>query len=141
MEQQLDLFDVTTSPVGRSVTEAEDCLPPIAREILNLVGHESLIRLVRAYGGTHIDFPRHCRFLSSSKVVEALGEEIGGADAMRLAGHFAGVRLWVPKCDDAVRLVRNREICAALDRGQPAHKLARQYKLTERQIWSIAKRG
>lgn len=140
MEHQLDMFDATTTVVGQGVARAEDHLPPVAREVLHLVGSEALIRLVNAWGGTHIDFPRHARHIRASKVVQHLGEEIGDANALRLANHFSGVRLHVPKCDKAARQVRDDEIRAGLDKGVPAHTLARRFKLTERQIWSIAKK-
>jgi hypothetical protein len=141
MDQQLDMFDATTTVVGQGVARAENHLPPVAQEILKLVGPEALIRLVNLYGGTHIDFPRHARHIRASKVVQHLGDEIGEANALRLASHFSGVRLHVPKCDKAARQVRDDEIRAGLDKGEPAHALARRFKLTERQIWAIAKKS
>lgn len=139
MDQQLDMFDVTTTVVGQGVSQAETHLPPVAQEILKLIGADSLIRLVNVWGGIHIDFPRHARHISASKVVQQLGDEIGEANALRLASHFSGVRLHVPKCDKAARQVRDDEIRACMDKGEPAHSLARRFKLTERQIWNIAK--
>lgn len=140
MTDQLDLFDVAASPVGVGAARAEDHLPPVAREILALVGHESLVRLVNKWGGVHLDFPRYPSSFGRSTVVEQLADEIGQADAHRIANHFLGVRLHVPKCAKALRVITERKIRDELDKGTPAHELARRFDTTERTIWRIAKR-
>lgn len=139
MDQQLDLFNPITTAVGGGVTQAEDFLPPQAREILGLIGCEALVRLVNTRGGVHIDFPRHVRNFDKSKIVTELGDDIGEGAAKRLAEHFAGVRLHVPKCDRAVQRVRDEKIRQSLDAGESAAELARRHRLTERRIWDIAK--
>lgn len=140
MSEQLDLFDVGKSPVGRSVAAAQDDLPPVAKEILTIVGSDVLTRMVNRWGGVHIDFPGRMESFDTSKVVRDLADEIGQADALRLASYFQGVRLQVPKCAAALRKLTEREIQSEMDRGVPVPDLARRFKLTERSIWRIAKR-
>lgn len=140
MSEQLDLFDVGRSPVGRSVAAAEDDLPLVAKEILGLVSSESLVRLVNKWGGIHMDFPARVESFHTSKVVQELADEIGQADAWKVASYFQGVRLQVPKCAAAVRKLTERKIRDEMDRGIPVPEIARRFKLTERSIWRIAKR-
>jgi len=137
---QLDLFDVVSTPVGRGATSAEDYLPPTAKKIQNLVGLEAMVRVINRWGGTHMDFPAHASSFHTSSVVAELAEEVGQADAFKIAEYWIGCRLSIPKCDRAMRKVMEREIHSALDKNVPAAELARRFKLTERTIWRIAKR-
>lgn len=140
MSDQLDLFDVGRSPVGRSVAAAEDDLPPVAKEILALTSSEALVRIVNKWGGVHMDFPARAESFHTSKVVQELADEIGQADAWKVASYFQGVRLQVPKCAAAVRKLTERKIRDEMDRGVAVPDLARRFNLTERSIWRIAKR-
>ena len=139
MSEQLHLFDVTSQPAGRAVTQAADALPDLAIQIRNLVGEEALIRLVQRWGGTHLDWPSKSHNIEHSSVVLQVAEEVGMAAAKALAEYFIGVRLHVPQCKAALIQVRNRVIKQALDRREPVPTLARRYKLSERQIFNIAK--
>lgn len=139
MDQQLDLFNPITTAVGGGVTQAEDFLPQQARQILGLIGCEALVRLVNAYGGVHIDFPKVYALFHESKAMAQLSDQIGEGSARRLAECYAGDRLCVPKCDRAVQRVRDEKIRQALDKGESVTVVARRYRLTERRIWDIAK--
>jgi Mor transcription activator family len=138
-EIQLDLFDLTTTPLGAAARAASTDLPRVAQEIHGLVGDESLVRFINRWGGVHLDFPRHAENFATSKVVLDIADEIGIADATKIAAHFQGVRLHVPRCTAAVIAIRNRSIREKLDKGMPAHEIARLYKMTERHVWRIAK--
>lgn len=140
MDDQLDLFGVENTPVARSVRVAHEHLPEQAQQIHDLVGLESMVRLVNKWGGCHLDFPRYRESFSTSVVVHALADELGWADANKLAEMFQGSRLHVPKCQKALRKMTESQIKAEMDKGTPAHVLARKFNLTERSIWRIAKR-
>lgn len=140
MDQQLDLFGVANTPVARSAEVAHEHLPETAQRIHDLVGLESMVRLVNKWGGCHLDFPRHRESFQTSMVVHAIADEIGLADALKLADLFQGSRLHVPTCKKALQKLVESEIKAELDKNTPAHVLARRFKLTERSIWRIAKR-
>lgn len=136
---QLDLFDMTTTPIGRGIADAESKLPKLALEIYGLVGLDSLTRVIARWGGTHMDFPAHQSNIERSVIVQQLADEIGWADAKKIAVHFQGVRFHVPQCAAAVRHIRNTQIRADLDAGISAAVVARKYKMSERNVWLVAK--
>ena len=79
-----------------------------------------------------------------------LAEEVGEEAAGKISRIYGQQRfLWVPKCQEALRELRNRQIRARLDdltMRQDAlsmpwavKQLALEYDLTDRQIWYIAK--
>jgi hypothetical protein len=137
--EQLDLFDVATTPMGRAATDATEHLPEVAKVIHGLVGPESMIRFIRKWGGTHIDFPKCADRFDTSEIVRRVADEIGIADAKLIATHYAGVRLWVPICKKALLAVRNRKIKADLDACIPARVIAQKWQMHERNVWFIAK--
>jgi Mor family transcriptional regulator len=139
-ELQLDLFDLTTSPVGVSVVDAESKLPRIAREIYQMIGLDGLVVMVNRWGGVHMDFPTSESNFEKSKIVQELADEIGMGDAFKVARHFQGTRLHMPQCTAALIEVRNAQIRQDLDNDVPAHKIAKRFKMSERNIWRIAKR-
>lgn len=141
MDQQLDLFGIANTPVARSAEVAHEHLPETAQRIHDLVGLEAMVRLVNKWGGCHLDFPRHRESFQTSMVVQAIADEIGQADAFKVAEMFQGTRLHMPKCQKALQKLVESEIKAALDKNTPAHVLARRFNLTERSIWRIAKRA
>lgn len=141
MDQQLDLFGVANTPVARSVEVAQEHLPETAQKIHDLVGLEAMVRLVNKWGGCHLDFPRHRESFQTSMIVQAVADEIGQADAFKVAEMFQGTRLHVPKCQKALQKLVEAQIKAELDKNTPAHVLARRFNLTERSIWRIAKRA
>lgn len=137
--EQLDLFGVRSSTTGEAVTDAQDALPRVAREIRDLVGEEALIRLVLKFGGTHLDMPANPALIERSRVVERVADEIGWGAAKQLAEHYRGHRLHMPLCKQAVLKIRRRAIRQALDAGNPAAVIARRYGITERAVWYAAK--
>lgn len=139
-ELQLDLFNVGNTPMGEATEHAQPELPRIAQEIHKLVGPDGLVRLINRWGGVHLDFPARVENFDTSKIVLDLADEIGLGDAKKIAAHFQGVRLHVPRCTAAITAVRDRDIRAQLDRNTPAHVIARKYKMTERNVWLIAKK-
>ncbi len=68
-------------------------------------------------------------------LVALLGEEKAGI----LMYHYGGERVSMPRCEAALRGARNREIIAKYDSGISAPRLAREYKMTERNIRTILK--
>ena len=140
MDEQLDLFGFASTPVARSAKVAGEHLPEIAQRIQSVIGLESMVRLINKWGGCHLDFPRYRESFQTSQVVQAVADEIGQADAFKVAEMFQGVRLHVPKCQKALQKLIEADVKAALDNDTPAHILARRYNLTERSIWRMAKR-
>lgn len=121
-------------------------LPETIQQIAALIGLPRTLELVAALGGTTFPVPKNQRRLGQIRY-EALAEVIGvdGADA--LTRHFGGEILSIPKCEAALRELRDRAVRAEFDaitREHPAvHAvmlLARKYRLTDRHIWRLLNR-
>lgn len=106
----------------------EKILPFIVQDLIHLIGWEATMTLVDHYKGTSIWVPRN---YTPDHVLVKL---IGHAAALKLIETYGGERFDMPKCDDAMRAVRNFKICES-DKSQA--QLAREYNLTVRQIRNI----
>ncbi|MCS4534261.1 Mor transcription activator family protein [Neisseria montereyensis] len=136
-----------------SLTEQEfdnvrHLLPDGAIDLIQVVGADAAYRMIKRWGGTSL--PVGMNKTRNGKILHAnLAEEIGEENALKIGRLFGKQRfLWVPKCQDALREVRNRKIRAQIDdltmRGsysmpEAVRKIAVEYNLTDRQIWYIAK--
>jgi Mor family transcriptional regulator len=66
-----------------------------------------------------------------------IAELVGVENAFRISREFGGLIVFVPKLDHLQRLVRDAEIRNAYDRKTSVRDLARRYKLTMRQVYTI----
>lgn len=108
------------------------------QEVIDLVGPTAAQALVARYGGTDIRVPigKMGRGEIKRCLIEMMGEEV----ATKFMQHYGGDRLYVPRCQDFLRLERNREIIAKYDRGDVSvNDLALEYALTSRRITDILK--
>jgi Mor family transcriptional regulator len=107
-------------------------LPALLREVAELIGLPAALRLVEHYGGTLL-------YVRQNPTADyELVEVIGMKAARRLADHFGLEQLEVPRCAEALRALRDREICRLyLEEDWTAGRLARKYGLTMRQVWRI----
>ncbi len=105
-----------------------DILPPSAREIADAIGLADTLKLVDHFGGTRLRVP------TTYKPDYPFCKVIGPASAVKLIEVFCDNLLEVPKCDSAVRLIRNRMI---IESDKTARALAVEWGLTERQIRNI----
>ncbi|MEW5790016.1 MAG: Mor transcription activator family protein [Pseudomonadota bacterium] len=100
------------------------------RYLERLIGREALETLIQTCGGLSIQIPKRPPMAGPLLDLPLSAQEA-------LARVFGGTELYVPKCDGATRAARNAAIRAAYDGGARVADLARQYRLTERQIWNI----
>lgn len=121
-------------------------LPVQVQEIAELIGLPDALRLVEQLGGTTWEFAKG-RNRDGQIRVAALGDLLGEETATRLTGHLGGEKLYIPKCDAALRRLRdlemNRQFEQAVREGVSANtvvnELARAYKLSDRRVWKILK--
>ena len=135
-------------------TEAElramsAALPENAVLLAQVVGWEATFKLVKRWGG--INIPVGMNKTRAGKILHAkLAEEIGEAAAGKISRLFGKQKfLWIPKCEDALRKIRDRKIRAELDRltdkengysmPEAVRETALAFGLTDRRIWYIAK--
>lgn len=122
-------------------------LPPLARELHGLIGIVPTLRLVEEMGGQQFPVSKNQRRQGAIRF-ERLVEVVGIGAAQLMTRHYGGCVISIPMCADALRELRDRELRADFDRITTEHTanhavavLNRKYRLTERHIWRIVKRG
>lgn len=125
-------------------------LPESVVVLMQIVGAEAAFKLVKRFGG--INLPVGMNKTRAGKILHArLAEEVGEENAAKIGRVYGGQRfLWLPRCQDAMRELRNRQIRAKLDRltmdreaphsmPEAVRAVALEYGLTDRRVWYIAK--
>ena len=115
-----------------------DNLPRSVRDIVELVGLTPALALVSAYPGCYIKVPKGIRAdgVMCSRLIAIMGLDA----AETFIATYAGERMLIPRCVQAVRDERDRRIIADYDKGTGVDKLAVNHLLTVRQIRTILKR-
>jgi len=128
------------------IAQLQSLLPPSVHEVAAVIGMPATLRLVERFGGTTLPLPRGVNRRGNASLT-ALAKQIGEEPAHKLAHHCAGEPLYIPRCELALRRLRDHSICeqfeALVREGVTANKavtqLALEYKLTDRWIWKILK--
>lgn len=129
-----------------NLDQVKGLLPKQLLEIADAIGLPAAQRLVEELGGTTWPVAKGVRRLGIIRH-EALKEVVGEAAANIMAERWANVPLYIPKCDVALRRVRdleiNQQFVQGVREGVSANtlvaELARTYKLSDRRIWEILK--
>jgi hypothetical protein len=110
---------------------SRDDLPESLHDVVELIGLAATLKLVEHYGGLiALYVPREI------EPGHHLARNLGLAPARKLASRYGTDTLRnIPRCEEGLRRIRNAEIKAR--RGEGAARLALEYGLTERQIWTI----
>lgn len=103
-------------------------LPRVARELVEALGWEHGLEVVRVYGGTWLYVPD----APTPRILERLSPECAEA----LCKRFSGNNLDVPRCHRVLIRLRNRAIVQALENRSKV-SVALEHKLTCRQIRNI----
>lgn len=133
--QQLSLFD-STAPL-RSV-ENSDQLPKTARALVEVVGLDATIDLVKMFGGDEFYLPDAID--GASKLWAALVEAMGRDACVKLIDAFGGTRIYVPTCQAALLNLRNREIVRQYDAGEPFDAIRRRYRVSRSYLFRVLKK-
>lgn len=129
--------DTQAQAATTATTATPANLPPGMIELAGVIGLAGALALARAWGGITLKVPAS----DYEGITRAwLIDLIGGPGAAALIQRYRGERLYIPRCEKALRDARDSEIIRAYDAGTPAVALALQYRLTERQVRSILKR-
>ncbi len=123
---------------------SHDLLPDIIVEIANLVGMSKTMQLVQAFGGTNLPMPIG---VENSMTEQALISAVGEETAELLMESYGGDRLYIPRCEVALRDWRNNRLIAELKQAvmngisqtRAIRQLAIQYELSERRIYELLK--
>jgi Mor family transcriptional regulator len=113
-------------------------LPQTVHDLAGKIGMDKAVKLVEAFGGLTLDIPKGKANAGQIRR-EALIEVIGVRATEVLIETYGGDKLYIPSCKDALITLRNRSIVTAYEQGTGVAELAREHRLSERQIWSILK--
>ncbi|MCW8351236.1 hypothetical protein [Citrobacter portucalensis] len=122
-------------------------LPDMVIEIIALIGLNSTMKLIKSFGGTTFPIGKGIRFLGGSNA-KRLRAILSEAEIKELSIYFDGVPLYLPRCDRALREIRNRvflkEYHAMKDAGasslQCMRELPPKYGFTDRYGWELLKK-
>lgn len=95
-----------------------------------LIGREALETLVSVAGGLEIYIPKR-------PPLDGPLADLPLPAQQALADYAGDSKLYIPKCDGALRAKRDAAIRAAYDAGEKVQSLARRYRLTERWVYEI----
>jgi Mor family transcriptional regulator len=115
------------------ISMAEDhlsLLPPLARELIDALGLEAAIAVVKQWGGQRLYVPE-CP-ADDHPITALLGADL----ARRIGFRFPNAFLNIPKCEAVLRARRNAGIVAAA-REQSINTVAAQHRLTRRQVFRV----
>lgn len=133
--RQFNLFDATVSLRSDSVREE---LPATARELVEVIGIDATIDLVKMFGGDDLKIPEVVN--GTSRMWEILVETVGPHAAEKLVHRYAGTPIYIPTCRMALIARRDREIIQRFDAGEDFDKLRREHKITRRHMYRILKK-
>lgn len=129
-----------------NLEQVKGLLPERILEIAETIGLPATQRLVEQLGGTTWTPAKGVRRLGVIRH-EALKEIIGEEAANLVAQRWANVPMYIPRCDAALRRLRDLEINRQFEQGVRegissnilVAELARTHELSDRRIWEILK--
>ncbi|HWH86336.1 MAG TPA: Mor transcription activator family protein [Pseudomonas sp.] len=136
------------TPPKLRLSDVSERLPGHIRDLAEVIGLPASIRLVESMGGTTIQIST-CRTHRGEAHHKLLVAVIGKRYATAIARHWPNQAMYIPRCAEALRAMRNLELSLRFEQetaaGQPSQvvvtQLALDYKLSDRHIWSILKRS
>lgn len=86
-------------------------LPDVVLQIANLIGFPATVSLIEKFGGSTFPIGKGLHALGAHRA-ELLRQTIGAENAALLARSFGGDVLYLPRCDRALRELRNQRFLA-----------------------------
>lgn len=124
----------------------EHDLPETARLLVSIIGDEAAAALINQLGGTTFPVSKNKSQLGQIRFA-ILAEVIGEEAASTLTQHFGGEVLFIPRCDDLRRRLRNREIHKEFDLLCKEHTAATavtllsiKHRMSDRNVWKLLKK-
>lgn len=112
-------------------------LPASLDEVLEVIGEAATLKMIDSYGGTTPRLPAKRNVNAKHPMTLIIGLEALEQLVKQLGG---GRHVYIPRCAAGLRSKRDREIVQKYEAGTSVDQLAMQYRLSDRQIWSILKK-
>ncbi|MFJ5441734.1 Mor transcription activator family protein [Pectobacterium sp. CHL-2024] len=121
-------------------------LPEVVLQIADLIGFPATARLLDKFGGTTFPIGKGLRALGAHRA-ELLRETVGVDNAALLVKKFGGEVLYLPRCDRALRELRNQrflsEFAALRSSGTSGNMAMTQlcpvYGFSDRFAWELVR--
>ncbi|GKW40715.1 hypothetical protein PEC301879_05740 [Pectobacterium carotovorum subsp. carotovorum] len=121
-------------------------LPEVVLQIAELIGFPATARLLEKFGGTTFPIGKGLRALGAHRA-ELLRETVGVDNAALLVKKFGGEVLYLPRCDRALRELRNQrflsEFAALRESGTSGNMAMMQlcpvYGFSDRFAWELVR--
>lgn len=130
------------------IEQVKALLPESVQQMAELIGYPATARLLDKLGGTTFPIGKGLRALGAARAT-LLRETIGDVNAQLLVKHFGGEVLYLPRCDRALRELRNRAFLAEFaqlrDSGVSSlmvmTQLCPKYGFSDRFAWGLLERN
>lgn len=125
------------------LSDVSGYLPDVVHQMIDVVGFRAVEKVIRTFGGTTFCFTDGVHYFP--KLIELIGRE----SAVKLRHYFRSEQVYIPRCEVALRTLRNQRLKAEFDYlTQEQHKSGRmamleicpKYQLSDRQAWEIVYR-
>ncbi|QHP82374.1 hypothetical protein EO763_22185 [Pectobacterium odoriferum] len=121
-------------------------LPEVVLQVADLIGFPATARLLEKFGGTTFPIGKGLRALGAHRA-ELLRETVGVDNAALLVKKFGGEVLYLPRCDRALRELRNQrflsEFAALRESGTSGNMAMTQlcplYGFSDRFAWELVR--
>lgn len=118
----------------------EEHLPPIIKEMIDVMGLEITEKLVQHFGGTTFSFS------CGNVYYQRLKEKLGAENAARFYQYFQCEKVYIPQCKRALNELKKlrfyRDFCYLTDIERKSARIAMvelcpKYKISDRYGWKI----
>ncbi|MGE0333181.1 MAG: hypothetical protein AB7P37_21080 [Ramlibacter sp.] len=130
--EQFNLFD-STMPLRNE--DAVGGLPESIQELVDVIGLNATIDLVKVSGGDDLKVPEVVD--GDSRAWAFLVENIGHEAATKLVERYKGTVLYVAKCDAALRQYRNDHYLSRIRAGEDFNAVRRESGMTRRHLFRL----
>lgn len=111
-------------------------LPESAHDLIEVIGLQATIDLVKAHGGGMVKVPSVVD--GHSRAWAILEEAIGHEAARKLVeSRFKGTPVEVPLCAAALRAERNRDIVRRIEAGEPFDQVRSSHRITRSYMYRV----
>lgn len=120
----------------------EAYLPQSVREIIPIIGLAATEQLVKAFGGVSFQFSRAATYFD--RLREVLGQE----NAVKLQQYMGTGEVYIPRCEAALRILRNQRLYAdfchltqeeKLSGRMAILQLCPKYQVCDRTAWEVVR--
>ena len=108
------------------LAQLESLLPESAKMLIHVLGYAATTRLINRFGGVSLSAKSGAARDRSGGVHALLREVLNEDESKKLIGYLGAAQFYIPRCDAALRQVRNARFIAAVAERQDGGLSIRQ---------------